>query len=82
MAPNPHPNLESELLQLQDIEFRAKALHNLDGDQAPNIFDRLADACKRKIAILEELSCLARIEELKTKLRSEGRFPVSTDRIQ
>jgi hypothetical protein len=81
MVPNPNPDIESETLQLQDAEFRAKALHHLEGDPAPNIFDRLADACRQKIAVLEELNCLARLEELKIR-QCERSFSIFTERIQ
>jgi hypothetical protein len=82
MSPTPYLNIETELLQLQGTEFRAKAVHHLDGDQEPNIFDRLADACKRKIAVLEELNSLARIQEAKVKMRFERWSQISIDRIQ
>ena len=82
MADIAFPDIETELQQLQDVEARAKALHELEEDADPNILDRLAEACRQKILILQELECLARIQESKAKVQFDVRAPLASERIQ
>lgn len=76
------PDLNIELLQLQEIEARARALHELEDKEEVNIFDRLAEACKQKIKILQELECLTRMDETTAKLQFDIQFVLATQRVQ
>jgi len=76
------PDINAELQQLQDIESRADALRELEDNPEPNIFDRLAEACRNKILILQELEFLARVQETKAKLQIDVQSPLASQRIQ
>jgi hypothetical protein len=76
------PDINIELLQLQEIESRARALHELEDSEEVNIFDRLAESCKQKIKVLQELECLTRMDESTAKLQFDIQSVLATQRIQ
>lgn len=76
------PDISIEVLQLQEIESRARTLHELEDSEEANIFDRLAEACRQKIKLLQELECLTRMDETTAKLQFDIQFVLATQRVQ
>ena len=53
--PTAASSIESEREQAHDFNLRARAFRELVGSKAPNVCDRLASVCRRKVELLEEL---------------------------